>query len=142
MVIRTGDFAPLTVDAVLSGQAALYAQPEKAAQSRLTLDRDTAVKQAELLNRLRVARDTELETAYRTLPVPTLLLFGTADRIVPSSLARRYVELNSEFTVLFVYDAAHVLEEERPEATADAISNFARNGLAFSINRADNRIFP
>ncbi|MGW3150304.1 alpha/beta fold hydrolase [Streptomyces sp. NPDC001177] len=135
-------FVPPTAEVMLGGRSGLYAHPEKAADSRLTLDRDAAVKQAELVGRLLTARDDELEAAYRTLSLPTLLLFGTEDRRIPSSLARRYLELNQGFAVLFVYDAAHVLEEERPEATADAIGNFARHQLGFVVNRTDNQLFP
>ncbi|UMP03420.1 alpha/beta fold hydrolase [Amycolatopsis sp. EV170708-02-1] len=134
-------FVPPTADAMLGDRAGLYAHPEKF-DTRSPLDRETALRQADVVGRLLTPRDEELEEAYRVLEVPTLLLFGTEDRRVPSSLARRYLELNQEFAVLFVYDAAHVLEEERPEATADAIGNFARHRLGFVVNRADERVFP
>jgi pimeloyl-ACP methyl ester carboxylesterase len=135
-------YTPPTPEAVRDGRATLYAHPDQVATSQLTLDPETAAKQARLVGRLLTPRDEELETAYRTLPVPTLLLFGTEDRRVPPSLARRYLELNPEFAALFIYDAAHVLEEERPEATAEAIGNFAGHRLGFVVNRADHRIFP
>ncbi|MGY6653573.1 alpha/beta fold hydrolase [Amycolatopsis sp. TRM77291] len=134
-------FVPPTVDAMLGSRAGLYAHPDQVRTSS-PLDRETATKQADIVGRLLTPRDEKLEDAYRTLAVPTLLLFGTEDRRIPTSLARRYLELNQEFAALFVYDAAHVLEEERPEATADAIANFARHRLGFVVNRTDNRVFP
>ncbi|MTD53210.1 alpha/beta fold hydrolase [Amycolatopsis pithecellobii] len=134
-------FTPPTGEQMLGGPERLYAHPENA-RPRAPLSLGTAAKQAELVGRLLTPRDEELEAAYRTLDVPTLLLFGTHDPRIPASLARRYLELNPDFAVLFVYDAGHVLEEERPEATADAIGDFARRGAGFVVNRNDNRIFP
>ncbi|WP_033288201.1 alpha/beta fold hydrolase [Amycolatopsis jejuensis] len=134
-------FRPPTVETMLGSRAGLYAHPEQI-EMRPQLSRETAVRQAEVVGRLLTPRDEELEDAYRTLSVPTLLLFGTEDRRIPPDLARRYLELNPEFAMLFVYDAAHVLEEERPEATADAIGAFARHRLGFVVNHSDNRVFP
>jgi pimeloyl-ACP methyl ester carboxylesterase len=139
--ILPDEFIPPTAERMISGRDSLYAYPERA-QPRAPLSLATAAKQADLVGRLLTPRDEELEAAYRTLNVPTLLLFGTIDPRIPTSLARRYLELNPEFAVLFMYDAAHVLEEERPEATADAIGNFARRGVGFVVNRKDNRVFP
>jgi pimeloyl-ACP methyl ester carboxylesterase len=134
-------FRPPTGALMRNARQGLYAHPENA-QPRPALPAATAEKQADIVGRLLTPRDEELEAAYRGLDVPTLMLFGTHDPRLPTSLARRYLELNPEFAVLFVYDAGHVLEEERPEATADAIGNFARHGLGFVVNRQDNRIFP
>lgn len=134
-------FSPPTAELMRNGRQSLYAHPENA-QPQAALPPATAAKQADIVGRLLTPRDLELEAAYRNLDVPTLMLFGTHDRRIPTSLARRYLELNPEFAVLFVYDAGHVLEEERPEATAAAIGNFTRHGLGFVVNRQDNRIFP
>ncbi|WP_113704642.1 alpha/beta fold hydrolase [Nonomuraea lactucae] len=139
--ILPGTFEPPTGERMVNGIRHLYAHPETA-RPLVDLDLETANKHAELVGRLLTPRDAELEDAYRTLTVPTVVLIGTEDRRTPTSLGRRYVELNREIAVLFVYDAGHVLEEERPEAVADVIANFARHKLGVLVNNADNRLFP
>jgi pimeloyl-ACP methyl ester carboxylesterase len=133
-------FAPPSAAAMTNGIAQLYAHPETA-RPLIQLDAETAGKHAELVGRLLTPRDAELEAAYRTLATPTLLAFGTADRRTPVDLAHRYVELNRAFTVIFVYDAGHVLDEERPEAVSDLIAEFIARGAGIYVNRRSGRLF-
>ena len=71
----------------------LYAHPERMGPGP---KRDPAVlaKQQELVGRLRgPARDSDLETRMGTIEVPTLVLWGTLDRMIPSEMGRIYKEL-------------------------------------------------
>ena len=65
-----------------------------------------------------------LATRYREIAVPTLLLWGRYDRVVPLAVGRRLVRAmpNAELVVL---DACgHVPAEERPGASIRALEEF------------------
>src|SRR6185437_8424384 len=86
---------------------------------------DTAAKQRALVERLiGPPRDETLEAAMRGLEVPTLVMFGTEDRLTPPELGRHYPELLPHGHLVLVYDAAHALDADRPEAFAALVSDF------------------
>src|SRR5437867_5843776 len=120
----------------------LYGHPERMAPMPA---RDPAVlaKQAALVARLRgPARDADLETRMRALDVPTLVVWGTLDRMIPSETARLYKELLPNCHLVLVYDAVHAIDAERPEAFAEVVGDFLERHDAFLISRAETVIHP
>src|SRR5436305_14749130 len=104
--------------------ALLYAHPERRLDTT-PLAPDVDAKQRELVGRLiGPPRDPELENAMRELDVPTLVLFGAEDRLTPPELGRHYRELLPRCHFVIVYDAAHALYEDRPEAFAAIVADF------------------
>jgi len=100
-------------------------------------------KQEALVNRLRgPGRDPELEARIRELDIPTLVVFGTLDRIIPPEMGRHYKELMPNCHLVFVYDAGHAIGAERPEAFADLVSDFLERREAFVVNRTPTVIHP
>jgi pimeloyl-ACP methyl ester carboxylesterase len=87
-------------------------------------------------------RDADLEAAMRRLQTPTLVLFGTLDRLMPPELGRLYKDLLPNGHLVFVYDAGHAISAERPEAFADVTSDFLERREAFVINRTPTLIHP
>jgi 4,5:9,10-diseco-3-hydroxy-5,9,17-trioxoandrosta-1(10),2-diene-4-oate hydrolase len=120
----------------------LYGHPERVPPAPR---RDPAVlaKQQALVARLRgPARDGDLEARMKTLDVPTLVAWGTLDRMIAPETARLYKELMPNCHLVLVYDAGHALDAERPEAFAEVVADFLERHEAFVISRQDTVIHP
>ena len=122
--------------------ARLYARPERMPPLP-PVDPAVQAKQAELVMRVRgPERDPDLEIRMRTLDVPTLVLFGTLDRVISPEMGRHYKELMPNCHLVFVYHAGHWIGAERPEAFADVVGDFLERHEAFVIRRTETLIHP
>jgi pimeloyl-ACP methyl ester carboxylesterase len=120
----------------------LYAHPERMTPLPAA---DPAIqhKQRQLVMRLfGPDRDTDLETAMQSLAIPTLVLFGTADRVIPPELGRLYKELLPNAHLAFVYDAGHAIAAERPQAFVEIVADFLERREAFVVSRTPTVIYP
>jgi len=100
-------------------------------------------KQEALIGRLRRPnRDEELESQLRTLNVPTLVLFGTEDRMIPPEMGRIYREIMPNCHLVLVYDAGHAIDSDRPEAFASVVSDFLERHEQFVVTRTSSLINP
>jgi pimeloyl-ACP methyl ester carboxylesterase len=122
---------------------ALYGHPERMPPLPPT-DPATQAKQQALTGRLRGPdRDAELEAAMRRLQTPTLVLFGTLDRVIPPEMGRHYKELMpGNCNLALVYDAGHAIAAERPEAFTEIVGDFLDRGAAFLISRTETVLHP
>jgi pimeloyl-ACP methyl ester carboxylesterase len=120
----------------------LYAHPERVSPTRAVEPALTA-RGLTFLRRLSgPARDTLLEEGLRSLKMPTLVLLGTQDGVIPAQMGRVYKELIPDAHLVFVYDAGHALMVERPEAFAEVVTDFLERTDAFIISRAKTVVFP
>ncbi|HEX3418291.1 MAG TPA: alpha/beta hydrolase [Stellaceae bacterium] len=120
----------------------LYAHPERLAPLPVP-DPAIQAKTRALVARLRGPdRDTDLETEMRRLYTPTLVLFGTLDRVIPPEMGRFYKELLPNCHLVFVYDAGHAISAERPEAFTEVTVDFLERREAFVVSRAETVIHP
>ena len=120
----------------------LYGHPERLKQIPLP-DPAIRAKTQPLVSRLLAPpRDAELEARMRTLETPTLVLFGTLDRLIPPEMGRHYKELMPNGHLVLVYDAGHVIGVERPEAFCDVVADFLERHEAFLISRTETLIHP
>ncbi len=120
----------------------LFAHPEKLAPLT-ALDSTVRAKQSALTSRLRGPdRDAALEAQMRSMATPTLVLFGTLDRVIPPDMGRHYKELMPNCHLVFLYDAGHEMSTERPEAFAEVTADFLERHEAFVINRTPTVIHP
>jgi pimeloyl-ACP methyl ester carboxylesterase len=120
----------------------LYAHPERLGPLPLP-DPAVQIKTRALVDRLRGPdREADLETQMRRLPTPTLVLFGTLDRVIPPEMGRFYKELLPNCHLVFVYDAGHAISSERPEAFAEVTLDFLERHEAFVVNRTETVIHP
>ncbi len=120
----------------------LYAHPERQTNTG-SLPPDVDAKQRALVDRvIGPPRDPELEQAMRTLAIPTLVLFGSEDRLTPPELGRIYRDIlpNCHFTI--VYDAAHAIYVERPEAFAAIVADFIEHHEEFVVRRDSGLLYP
>ena len=120
----------------------LYAHPE-----RVTLppppDPAVRAQTGRLVARLRGPdRDPDLEVLLATLAVPTLVLFGTLDRVIPPEMGRHYKMLLPNCNLVLVYDAGHAISTDRPEAFAEVVGDFVERREAFVISRNETVIHP
>jgi pimeloyl-ACP methyl ester carboxylesterase len=120
----------------------LYAHPERLAPLPIP-DPAIEAKTRALVARLRgLDRDADLEAQMRRLPTPTLVLFGTLDRVIPPEMGRFYKELLPNCHLVFVYDAGHAISSERPEAFTEVTVDFLERREAFVVSRAETIIHP
>jgi len=106
-------------------------------------DPAVAVQTEALVGRLRgAARDLELEGRMRNLAIPTLVVFGTLDRVIPPEMGRHYKALMPNCHLVFVYDAGHMIGTERPEAFAEVTLDFLERHEAFVVSRTETVIYP
>jgi pimeloyl-ACP methyl ester carboxylesterase len=120
----------------------LYGHPERLTDLALP-DPAIRAKTQPLVQRLRGPdRDPELEQRLRGLAAPTLVLFGTLDRVIAPSMGRVYRELMTNCHLVFVYDAGHAISTDRPEAFAEVVIDFLDRHEAFVISRAETVIHP
>jgi pimeloyl-ACP methyl ester carboxylesterase len=122
--------------------ARLYAHPERMPPMP-AVDPEVQAKQQRLVARLRGPdRDAELEAAMRRLDTPTLVLFGTLDRVIPPEMGRHFKELLPNGHLVLVYDAGHAIGAERPGAFIEVVTDFLDRHEAFLISRAETVIHP
>lgn len=75
------------------------------------------------------------------LNVPVLTIFGTLDEFLPSHLARHYRELLPNCHTVFVYDAAHEVDADRPEAFVALVNDFYDRHEAFIVNTKSSALY-
>jgi pimeloyl-ACP methyl ester carboxylesterase len=116
---------------------AMYAHPERAASTEkppsvLQANRETA----RFYNRS-VPLDEELLGRLGEIPIPALILAGTADRIIPAEGLRLVKARISDAHLVYVYDAAHMIETDQPDRWVRAVRDFLVHGDRFVIPRRD-----
>jgi pimeloyl-ACP methyl ester carboxylesterase len=79
-------------------------------------------------------RDAELEKRLPGLAVPTLVVFGTEDRLTPPEMARFYRQHYGNAHLVLLYDAAHLVDFERPEAVAEVVGDFLARKERFLVS--------
>ena len=101
------------------------------AYERQTVDVVDRSGRAELLG--------DLNPAQR---VPTLVLFGTLDRMIPPEMGRVYREKLGNGHFVLVYDAAHEIGADRPEAFTSLVSDFLDRHEQFVVSRTSGLVHP
>lgn len=122
--------------------ATMYTHPERQAPRALP-SKDVAAKQQALFRRLiGPPRDAGLEAKMAGIEVPVLALFGLSDRLIPSDMARHYVEILPNCHATMVYDAAHVIDADRPDATFAVAADFLENREQFLVKSTGGLLHP
>lgn len=78
--------------------------------------------------------DDDLEEALQGLDVPALILYGEKDGLFGTEPGRVYRAAIAHSTFTIVYDAAHDIQGDRPEAFAAMVGDFVRRGREFAVN--------
>lgn len=120
----------------------LFAHPERFERLPLPDPAVQAKTRPLVLRLMGPDRDPELEARLRELETPTLVLFGTVDGVVPPEMGHIYKELMPNSSLVFVYDAAHAISRDRPEAFVEVVSDFLERHEAFIISRRNTLVLP
>jgi pimeloyl-ACP methyl ester carboxylesterase len=86
--------------------------------------------------------DEDVAARMTECTVRTLVLFGTKDGLIPPENAPTYRRLLPNCSMEYVYDAAHAIQEDRPEAFADVVGDFLTRGMRYLIPDQDTVINP
>jgi pimeloyl-ACP methyl ester carboxylesterase len=120
----------------------LYAHPERQPKNPPP-PREMVAKHAALTSRLLgPPRDAPFEALLATLPHPVLALFGTADVVTPPTGAHLFREILPDCHVIMVYDAAHAIDADRPEALAAVAGDFLARQDRFLVRKTSGLIHP
>ncbi|GAA4025355.1 alpha/beta hydrolase [Streptomyces plumbiresistens] len=84
--------------------------------------------------------DQELAEALKELWVPTLVMYGTRDGIAGTKAGRVFKSLIARCVFTLLYDAAHDLAGDRPEAYTELVSDFVERQERFYIPRTSTVI--
>lgn len=107
----------------------------------LVLESPTAIL-PESRARPHAALDLELEGRLAGLAVPTLVLLGTLDRVVPPATGSLYREKLGNGHLVLVYDAGHAIGADRPEAFTRLVADFLERREQFVVSRASSLVYP
>jgi pimeloyl-ACP methyl ester carboxylesterase len=106
-------------------------------------DPEVEAKQETLVRRLiGPPRDAALEERLPGLTVPTLVVFGTEDRLTPPEMARFYRQHYGNAHLMLIYDAAHLVDLDRPEAVAEVVGDFLARKERFLVSEQSGVIHP
>lgn len=122
--------------------AGLFAHPERQVPAPPPSPEVLAKQQALAGRLIGPPRDAELEAAMAGLEVPTLVLFGTEDRLTPPELGRHYPAILPNCHLALVYDAAHALDADRPEAFAALVADFVARREQFVVREESGLRYP
>ena len=79
--------------------------------------------------------EEQLQAKMASLSVPTLVLFGTDDQVVPPEAGRAYAEQIPNGHYVLVQGAGHALEEDEPGAFVTIVSGFVDDPIAFMASQ-------
>ena len=85
-------------------------------------------------------REDDLMAQLGRLAVPTLVVRGTRDGA--GDVTALYAERIPNCHLVFVYDAGPAISEDRPEAFAEVVADFAERRDAFVVSRTQTVIYP
>ena len=119
----------------------LFAHPERQ-PIRPAEDPAVVARMRALMGRLPRPSRAETEAQLAELQVPTLVVFGTEDAVVPAEMGRVYREKMPNCHYVLVYDAGHEVGAERPEAFVSLVSDFLARRGAFIVNANNSLLHP
>jgi 3-oxoadipate enol-lactonase len=120
----------------------LHAHPERLKHPQPVAPEIDA-KQRAVVERLSgPKRESELEAAMAGIKLPVMAVFGTKDRLNPPEIAHLYREIMPACQLMMVYDAAHAVDADRPEALAAVVADFLALRERFLVNYESSVIYP
>lgn len=140
--IRPEGGAPPPVNDPEAFMRAFHAHPERFT-SAPTPDPEIQAKTWPMVLRLLGPdRDAAFEEQLKTLTVPVLVLFGTVDGVISPNMGRIYSALIPKCHLVLIYDAAHALTDDRPEAFTEIVDDFLERHEQFVVSQASTVIHP
>jgi pimeloyl-ACP methyl ester carboxylesterase len=119
----------------------IYAHPERQPMAP-PVEPELRNQRRALLERVGGASREEVERRMAEVQVPTLVVFGTRDRLTPPDLGRIYREKLPRCQFVMLYDAGHEAAADRPEAFASLVSDFLQRHDAFIVTTRSALLHP
>jgi pimeloyl-ACP methyl ester carboxylesterase len=117
----------------------MYAHPERHRGSPPSPA--LVAKHAALTSRLLgPPRDPAFEARLKELKQEVLVLFGTEDKVTPAEGAYLFREALANCHIMFVYDAAHAIDSDRPEALEAVVTDFLARKEQFIVREQSDLI--
>ncbi len=69
----------------------------------------------------------DITSKYKEIKIPTLIIWGEDDKIVPLSIGQCLEQEIPNSKLAIIPDCGHMPQEEKPEETAEIISDFLKN---------------
>jgi pimeloyl-ACP methyl ester carboxylesterase len=123
-------------------QRALYAHPDRTPQPPPPSPELVEQRLGFVRRILAASHSSALAERLRGLPVTTMVMFGTRDGLIPPEMGRRYKELIPNCDLVYVYDSAHAIASDRPDAYVDLVTDFLARGEAHIVNLRSGVIHP
>jgi pimeloyl-ACP methyl ester carboxylesterase len=119
----------------------LYAHPDRYPMATPP-DPEVLAQRRALLARMQRMPREDVERALASLDVPTLVVFGSRDRLTPPELGRIYRDKMPRCHFVLLFDAGHEAGIERPEALASLVQDFLNRREAFIVNDKSSLLHP
>jgi pimeloyl-ACP methyl ester carboxylesterase len=119
----------------------LYAHPDRYPMAE-PLEPAILAQRRALLARMRQVSREDVEREIAALDVPTLVIFGTRDRLTPPELGRIYRDRMPRCHFVLLFDAGHEAATERPEALASLVKDFIKRREAFIVTDKSSLLYP
>ncbi len=95
---------------------------------------------------MRLMGDGAVDQAFldriAALGTRTLVMFGRDDGIINPINGRTYRHAMCNCVLMYAYDAAHDISNDRPEMFVDVVTDFIHRGMNFLVNDTDHLINP
>jgi pimeloyl-ACP methyl ester carboxylesterase len=132
--LRPAGAAPVPADPA-EARRVLYAVPERAPTE--TRPPEMLAENVRQRNRYfgGISFDTALQAALPGIKARTLILFGTADKVVPIETARHLTAGIPHARLTYIWGAGHVPEYDQPDSTARVIGAFMELGEGYLVRR-------
>jgi pimeloyl-ACP methyl ester carboxylesterase len=122
--------------------AMLYAHPERQPAPPPLAPAILEKQEALIARVMGPNRDPALEDHLGEIEAPTLVLFGTQDRMIPPETGSVYKERMKSSYFILVYDAGHAIAADRPEAFAGLAGDFLERQERFIVSAEPTVIHP
>jgi pimeloyl-ACP methyl ester carboxylesterase len=120
----------------------LYAHPERV-PPQWQAPPEVIEKQRALTGRLiGPPREPDLEARMAGLDLPVLVVFGTEDSVISPEMGRHYKALLPNCNLVFLYDAGHEADGDRPEAFVSLVNDFLERHEAFLVSTKSSLVEP
>lgn len=107
---------------------------------------ELALKHPQLVQSLALlapqALPAELAARLTELKTPSQAFFGSADAKRPSDAARKFCKSVPHCSLMYIFDAGAHPDDERPEAVAAALKEFATKREKFLVTGKSSKIYP
>src|SRR6266581_1920524 len=112
----------------------LFLHPEKLPPESRPLEQEVANRRMLLHYGTTLDTDEELLARLPSIDKLTLILHGTADRMIPKESVQLLKGRLPRSYLVYVWDSAHAIEVDQPERMLSLVENFLQRSEGFMVN--------